>query len=103
MTNTPKPQANGLDEINPAIEQRLETSLRDVFFKGRRSMELEIETKGKAILLPISSEIKAPKSVLLQLITDARIDELEKTMPHTDGMRHYNTVLRRLAQLKENK
>jgi len=53
------------------IEQRLETSLRDVFFKGRRSMELEIETKGKAILLPISSEIKASKSVLLQLITEA--------------------------------
>lgn len=31
---------------------------------------------------------------------EARIDELERTMPHTDGMRHYNTVKRRIAELK---
>ena len=45
---------------------------------------------------------------ILQLITadrkrvelEARLDELERTMPHTDGMRHYNTVKRRIAELK---
>ena len=36
-----------------------------------------------------------------QLITEARIEELEKTMPHTDGMRHYNTVNARLKTLKD--
>ena len=45
----------------------------------------------------------------MQLITadrkrvalEARIDELERTMPHTDGMRHYNTVKRRIAELEK--
>lgn len=32
---------------------------------------------------------------------EARIDELERTMPHTDGMRHYNTVKNRIAELKQ--
>lgn len=32
---------------------------------------------------------------------DAVIYELEKTMPHTDGMRHYNTVNARLKTLKD--
>jgi hypothetical protein len=31
----------------------------------------------------------------------AMIDALEKTMPHTDGMRHYNTVKSRIATLRK--
>ena len=31
----------------------------------------------------------------------AAIRELENTMPHTDGMRHYNTVKRRITGLKQ--
>jgi len=57
------------------IEQPLEISLRDVFFKGRKSMELEIETKGRAIQLPIASEIATAKAMLLQFLNEARIDE----------------------------
>lgn len=45
---------------------------------------------------------------ILQLITadrkkhelDAAIKALEETMPHTDGMRHYNTVVKRITELK---
>ena len=33
-------------------------------------------------------------------VKEARIDELKRTMPHTDGMRHYNTVVRRIAELE---
>ena len=36
-----------------------------------------------------------------KLMLEAIIDELEKTMPHTDGMRHYNTVNARLKTLKD--
>lgn len=35
-----------------------------------------------------------------RLVTEARIEELEKTTPHTDGMRHYNTVKKRIAELQ---
>lgn len=54
------------------------------------------------------SRIERLKNEIMQLITadrkrvalEARIDELERTMPHTDGMRHYNTAKRRIAELK---
>lgn len=40
---------------------------------------------------------------LEQAVREARIDELNRTMPHTDGMRHYNTVKNRIAELQSTK
>lgn len=41
--------------------------------------------------------------LLQACIQEAIIDELENTMPYTDGMRHYNTVKKRIAELKSQK
>lgn len=41
------------------------------------------------------------KAKLQRLIVEARIEELQQTMPQTDGMRHYNAVKRRIAQLSK--
>ena len=33
--------------------------------------------------------------------TERAIKELTNTMPHTDGMRHYNTVVKRISDLEQ--
>ena len=55
--------------------------------------ELEVETFMYHLRELIAADRK-------RVALEARLDELERTMPHTDGMRHYNTVKRRIAELK---
>lgn len=40
------------------------------------------------------------RKAIIRWGNEQRIDELENTMPHTDGMRHYNTVRKRIVGLK---
>jgi len=86
---TPNPQANTLDEILINLDE----------YKLNQG-GLDFSVAEHYAMYP---ELKSAKLAIEALINEARIDELEKTMPHTDGMRHYNTVVRRLTQLKENK
>lgn len=41
------------------------------------------------------------KQALKTEIARAKIEELERTMPFTDGMRHYNTVKARISELSK--
>lgn len=42
------------------------------------------------------------KRAINRLIAEASIRELQNTMPHTDGMRHYNTVVKRIKELEQS-
>jgi len=88
-----KPQANTIEEI---LDTHAEYYIRQTmqFFKN--------DGISPALSKNNEGDLTA-KQAIEALITEARIDELERTMPHTDGMRHYNTVVKRLAELKENK
>lgn len=43
---------------------------------------------------------QAIQDLLAEQVRLGKIEVLEETMPHTDGMRHYNTVVAKIAQLK---
>jgi len=93
-TMTAKPQANILDEIREVVHERI-LQAKDICY-GSNGRLASNQSEGDY------GDWQDWEDLIVALITEARIDELERTMPHTDGMRHYNTVVKRLAELKEN-
>jgi uncharacterized protein (DUF885 family) len=91
---SPKPQANGLDEIDKilgGLSYGYEFQMSD--YAGSQSKEDEYERQGLA-------EIATAKQQIQALITEARIDELEK-LDRTVEYIHQDTITDRLTQLKE--
>lgn len=58
---------------------------------------------GQPYIKSTDTAVEAIKALISNQVAKARIEELERTMPHTDGMRHYNTVVARIEELKRSK
>ena len=89
MTTTPKPQANRLDEIRGKLHL-----LYNGMTSNSKDADLILKTPVSDIVLQVEEQIQA-------LITEARIDEVERlSIGSTAEVREFY-INSRIAQLKE--
>lgn len=112
MTNAPTPNNESeLDEatMKPNTNTELKKQIMyigrveqgSVLWKTDGHGVCEIESKSQSTVeIGVDDLMSLIDQYVQQRVTEAQIKVLEETMPHTDGMRHYNTVIKRIAKLE---
>ena len=93
--NTELHNNSGENDEKVTSNQSIDEEIDEIFTTYNERKRLSIKNTGA----PYKARQKAKQSIK-QLITEEVIKELENTMPYTDGMRHYNTVVGRISELK---
>ena len=96
-----------LKAMKPAAEKVLE-QLKPTLEAQMNDEELSLRTLIDAKVLMYTSDDALDKTTAAiyawhtRKLKEAVIKELEDTMPHSDGMRHYNFVKRHIAELEKD-
>lgn len=87
--------------LNSQIVDIINNFLQDNKLVDARTCEGEFLGMHSSLTVGGAHEVvEELEKLISDQVAKARIEELERTMPHTDGMRHYNTVMARIAELK---